>query len=154
MNMEFQRNVTRAQLEFGNATAYSELVDRNFLEALFNGTNLKDVNNYVQAYKMLKDETFITSFRSFLTFHRGYLNEVFERFILESHQHGIIDYWYRHFFRYDNIEKQIATEPKVLTMYMLSSGFYIWLGSIGIACFVFICEHVKYFIEERYTYKM
>jgi heme exporter protein D len=36
-----------------------------------------------------------------------------------------------------------------LTMYMLSAGFYVWLGAVGIACIVFIGEHIKFAIEKK-----
>jgi hypothetical protein len=40
---------------------------------------------------------------------------------------------------------------KVLTMYMLSAGFYIWLGSVLVACVVYVAEHVvRYFTRTRY----
>jgi len=132
------------------ASSFAELVDRRYLESIFNGTNLNEIEQNLQSFKMLKDETFITSFTSFLMFQRGYLNEVFEKFILEAHQHGIIEYCYQQAYRFANVEKLLKSEPKVLTMYMLSAGFYIWLGSICIACVVFVCEHLKFYIEVKY----
>lgn len=94
---------------------------------------------------MLKDETFLTTFTIFLTYYRGYLNEVFEKFILEAHQHGIIEFCYRQVYHFPDVS--VEKFPIILTMQILSAGFYIWLGSIVIACIVFIGEHVIFMIE-------
>lgn len=67
------------------------------------------------------------------------------KFLLECHQYGII-------VHFQNMRNYIFIEPeevipeketaKVLTVYMLSAGFYVWLASIGIACVVFVLEHI------------
>jgi len=139
-------NYSNAQVVMNN-TIYAEIVDRELLESMFNGKNLERIQEDLRSFKMLKDETFMTSFTSLLTFHRGYLNEIFDKFIFEAHQHGIIDYCYRQVYRFKDVDKLVESSTKVLTMYMLSAGFYIWLGSVGIACIVFIYEHVKFTIE-------
>lgn len=61
-----------------------------------------------------------------------------------------MSYLYRQVYRFGKIEDQIESEPQVLSMYMLSAGFYIWLGTVLIACIVFIAENVKYFIEKSF----
>lgn len=119
-------------------------MQKDLLESIYNGANFKEIEKYLISFKMLKDEVFFTSFISFLTFQRGHLGEILEKFILEAHQHGIIDYCYRQVYNSIDIEKLVESETKVLTVYMLSAGFYIWLASVAIACFVFICEHVKF----------
>lgn len=124
---------------------FAEFVNQNYLRSIFNGTNFDFIQQNLRLYKMLSDETFITTFTSFITFYRGYLNQVLEKFILEAHQHGFVDYWRQRIYPFGDVSNEI--EPKILTMYMLSAGFYIWLGSIGVACIVFIGEHIKFMIE-------
>lgn len=129
---------------YGNGT-FAEFVNRNHLRSIFDGKNFTEIQQNFRLYKMLDDETYLTTFTSFITFYRGYLNEVLEKFILEAHQHGIVDYWQRQVYRFGDVSNEV--ELKVLTTYMLSAGFYIWLGSIAVACIVFIGEHVKFMIE-------
>lgn len=75
------------------------------------------------------------------------LYESFSKFILECHQHGITDYFEKRYKRYP---RQIKDEPKILTMYMLSAGFYVWLGSVAIAFLTFVGEHVvKYYTNRK-----
>lgn len=38
-------------------------------------------------------------------------------------------------------------EPKILTLFMLSAGFWVWLVSVAIACIVFFCEHIVKCVE-------
>lgn len=127
--------------DYVNNSIYAEIVDRKYLYYKFNGRNFDEIQRNLRSFKILNDEIFLTTFTSFLMFYRGYVNEVFEKFILEAHQHGIIDYCYRKIYRYEIDENQLESEAQVLTMYMLSVGFYIWLGSVIIACIVFILEH-------------
>lgn len=47
--------------------------------------------------------------------------------------------------------KEIKDDPKKLTMDMMSAGFYIWLGSVAVACLVFIGEHIYCFIVRRHS---
>lgn len=66
--------------------------------------------------------------------------ESIEKFILEAHQHGIIQFIESRYSSKKQRPRESGT--KVLTMYMLSAGFYVWLVSVAIACVVFICEHI------------
>lgn len=136
----------RMYLEYENDT-FAQIVNRNHLISIFDGKNIKEIEKNLRLFKMLEDETFLTTFTSFLPHYRSYLNEILERFILEAHQHGIIDYCYRQAYRVNDFSGLIVSDPKVLTMYMLSAGFYIWLGSIVIACIVFIYEQIRFTIE-------
>lgn len=75
----------------------------------------------------------------------SYITEVFDNFILLSHEHGFIKLIKSQIFNKIH-EPQIADGPKVLDMYKLSAGFIIWLGSVLVACIVFIGE----IIVDRY----
>jgi hypothetical protein len=97
---------------------------------------------------LLKDNL-RTYFEVFFTQPESYILEVLNDFILQCHQHGFIDYFERKNFEQPRVEEK---DPrKVLTLYMLSAGFYIWLGSVFVACVVFVAEHVvRYFTRTRY----
>jgi len=66
-----------------------------------------------------------------------------EEFILLCHQNGIIEHWTEMFYRDRSVK--IEEEPQVLTMKMLSAGFYVWLVSVAITCIVFVGEHIYFF---------
>jgi hypothetical protein len=138
----------RLFMEFENDT-FAEIVQHDFLDVMFNGSNYQEIQDNIRHFKML-DEPFKTLTSTIETFHRGYMSEVFEKFILEAHQHGIVEYFYRKIYnRFGKIKEDLETETKVLTMYMLSAGFYVWLGTVGIACIVFIGEHIKFAIDMK-----
>lgn len=65
-----------------------------------------------------------------------------EKFILLCHQGGIIENL-QEIHNEDRSVKYVE-EPKKLTLKMLSAGFYIWLGSVVVACSVFTGEFITY----------
>lgn len=73
------------------------------------------------------------------------------KFILECQQHGFINFLERKYWDFKWL-KNTKTDPKVLTMYMLSAGFYIWLVCVAIACIVFALEHAYKFYSDRYIH--
>lgn len=127
---------------------YADLVDKNFLKEMFNGTNFEHIRKHCVDFKIL-DDTFQTLTVKFLTFSRGYLSEILEKFLLEAHQHGIIEGVERKIYRFGNFNYKLESDLQVLTMYMLSAGFYIWLGTVAIACVVFVGEHIVFEVQVR-----
>lgn len=69
----------------------------------------------------------------------SYVTEVFDNFILLSHEHGFIQLIESKIFNKTH-EPHTEDGPKVLDLYKLSAGFIIWLGSVLVACIVFIGE--------------
>lgn len=145
-----QSEIRKNQIQFHNET-FAELVNQNFLGALFNGTNFNEIEENLQSFKMLHEEPFQRSTMNFFTSSRGYLAEILEKFILEAQQHGILDYFHRRVYRFEKVKENIESETQVLSMYMLSAGFYVWLVTVALACFVFIGEHIFFFIKEKIT---
>lgn len=94
----------------------------------------------------MTEDNFQSYFAHWMVIRYSVVYKSLEKFILECHQHGIFEFIRR---KYRKIPKQVETEQKVLTMYMLSAGFYIWLGSALIACIVFIGEHVHKYVSDR-----
>jgi hypothetical protein len=41
------------------------------------------------------------------------------------------------------------SDPKVLTMYMLSAGFTLWACTVVLACFIFVYEHIVKHISDK-----
>jgi hypothetical protein len=73
------------------------------------------------------------------------------KFILEAHQSGLIQY---HISRYDlgNDQKE-EDSTEILTLYMLSAGFIVWLVAVLIACLSFIGEHFYHSRKEIIDYE-
>lgn len=71
-----------------------------------------------------------------------------EDFILRCHENGIIEYWTDILHQDKSIKEE--EEPKVLTLLMLSAGFYLWLGCLGVTCCVFVGELIFFFIVKRF----
>jgi hypothetical protein len=95
-------------------------------------------------------ETSKTYTVSWLAKRSSFLIEGLNKFLLEAEQHGFTDYLY-------NLSREIAepsepSEPKVLTMDILSAGFVVWIMSVSLACLVFISEHIVYFIRNKKIY--
>lgn len=132
-------------MKYENDT-FAEIVDMHFLGHIFNGSNFNEIKENIRLFKMFDEPyKFITT--SIETFHRGYLTEVLEKFILEAHQHGILEYLHRRVYKYGDIKEEIESSPQVLTMYMLSAGLCIWLGAVFVACLAFIGENIIFQIR-------
>lgn len=75
---------------------------------------------------------------------------VLNDFILQGHQHGFFKLFESIHFPHEPIV-DVQDPRKVLTMSMLSAGFYSWLISIVVACLVFVAEHVvRYYTRTRH----
>jgi hypothetical protein len=74
------------------------------------------------------------------------VHESLEKFVLEAHQHGHIQY---HISKYTPLPspKPPPPGPQVLTIYMLSAGFIVWLVTILAACLMFVFEHIYFYFK-------
>lgn len=117
-------------------------------------TILQDSKEYFQelyesGMTVVKDNIHTMQSENVLTKPGSYITEVLNTFILQCHQHGIFQHLYLKYI--DPPIVQPKDPKKVLTMYMLSAGFYLWLISISVACIVFVIEHiVRYFSRTRH----
>lgn len=127
---------------------FAEIVDKNYLENLYNGSNYDEVEKDINNFKMF-DETYQTLPISLFTHYRGYLSTILNKFILEAHQHGILIYLQRRVYRFGAVNDEVESDTKILTMFMLSAGFYVWLASVVLACIVFIAELIIIFIGRK-----
>lgn len=134
--------------------SFAELVDGKLLQSSFfyspNKSNFDEIRENHRLFKMLDQEVFQVLTISLLTLARGYLNEILEKFILESHQHGILEYLRHQTFRFEEMRFRFSSDPKVLTMYMLSAGFSLWLGSVFFAFIVFFGEVLTFQINSYF----
>lgn len=96
---------------------------------------------------VLKD-SFEIHFDRILVWPESYMYKPLEKFILESYQHGFMDYFEKTIT--DSLPKlEVNEEPTVLSMYLLSAGFYLWLFAAAIAGIVFILEQVVNYLSKR-----
>jgi hypothetical protein len=75
----------------------------------------------------------------------GILTDLIQKFTLEAHQHGHLNYFIS-LYQPPEIAKPPEPGPQILTMKKLSAGFIVWLGSLLIACTSFFMEHLIYYI--------
>lgn len=95
------------------------------------------------------DENLHTSSEHTLTKPGSLINELLNNFILQFQQHGFFQHLYQKHLHMPIVN--LKDPRKILTMYMLSSGFYLWLMSVAVACIVFVIEHiVRYFSRTRH----
>lgn len=129
---------------------FADIVEKQHSSEIFSGKNYEEIEYFLLNFKIF-EEVLQTQTNKIFTLSRGYLAESFEKFIIESHQHGIINYLDRQAYPYSMIDNyQYTAEPNVLTIYMLSAGFIIWLVSVCLAILVFVGEHIKFAIESHY----
>jgi hypothetical protein len=69
-----------------------------------------------------------------------------EKFVLEAHQHGLVQY---HISKYTPLPAPNPPPPgpQVLTIYMLSAGFIVWLVTVLAACLMFVFEHIYFYFK-------
>lgn len=96
------------------------------------------------------DDIYKVNFEVMYLFYESCLYQSLEDFILKLHQHGLIDYLKKKYF--DALilpEKFIEDDRKVLTLYVLSAGFCMWLIMIIISILAFIGEHIVRFVTRQ-----
>jgi hypothetical protein len=99
--------------------------------------------HFYKGMNILKED-YVLLTSSWLVTPESNLYETVQDFLLKMHEHGFI----KHF---DEMQHSFPVSedgqgPQVLTMYMLSAGFIVWLATILLACIAFICEHIyRYF---------
>lgn len=131
---------------------FAELVDENYLGAMLvyaDKTSNEEIDEIIRSFKMLDEEPYKDTTITFYTPSRGYMGEILEKFVLEAHQFGIFVHLKQTVYMFNKIKEQVDSELQILTMYMLSAGFYVWLVTVAVACLVFIGEHVVYYIERK-----
>jgi hypothetical protein len=88
---------------------------------------------------------------SWLAKRTSFFIESLNKFLLEAEQHGFTDYFYNQ--NREVVEPSEPSEPKVLTMDILSAGFTVWIVSVSIASLVFISEHIVYFMKNKKIFR-
>lgn len=73
----------------------------------------------------------------------SHIYEMVEEFILQCHQHGIVEHW-QNILDTDKNEV-IMDEPRKLTLEILSAGFILWLITVAISIIVFAGELIYCF---------
>lgn len=114
---------------------------------LLQGTKNETKNLYESGMTLINENIVMHS--EVIMLKKGtYIKDVLNTFILQCQQHGFFEHLYLKHIHFQVVDEKDPN--KVLTMYMLSAGFYLWLMSIAIACIVFVIEHVvRYFSRTR-----
>lgn len=133
----------------GKEGEHAFIVNRAF-EKCFEMENPKLHEN---TYKIVRitDDDLVTGVNSWYILMYSVVHNSVNKFLLACHQNGIIVH-FQNMRNYIFIEPgEVATEEKkakVLSMHMLSAGFYVWLASIGFACIVFVFEHIYKLVSQ------
>lgn len=90
--------------------------------------------------ELLDDNIYVFGFGWDIFIGKKFMSETVDAFILKSLQHGIVNYYERKY--HADAPKVIEDPRRILTMHMLSAGWYLWLGGIVLAFIVFIFEHI------------
>lgn len=118
-------------------------------QSIYYGT-LQEKEQILSSAMSLLDEDYNVHYEYVLVKPESVIYEVLNEFILQCHQHGFMRHFESIYFPYPPIIE--PEDPRrVLTMYMLSAGFYLWLITIAVACLVFVGEHVvRYYSRTRH----
>lgn len=123
---------------------FAVVVDRKILEVLRSKSD--DIARaYFDNFLLLTDNIGVF-FAPWYTRIYSVMYDSLSKFIHEANQHGFVVRFER---LHSVFEIQWEDEPQVLTMYMLSAGFYVWLGSVTIACIAFVVELVFHWFKQR-----
>lgn len=128
-----------------NETFSFFITERTILSRLSREENKKHRINYEEKYKLI-EESYRSIFATWFVKGGSFIFETLEDFLLLNLQNGIIQ-------RFQDFSKKKLSEeddePQVLNLAMLSAGLVVWLGSVLIACFGFLCELIVHYINQR-----
>lgn len=130
------------QIDHGNGS-YGFTIDRNLFWA-WNSSNTK----IMEVFKML-DEDFIQMPLFIYINPRAIIFENMNEFIYQCHQHGFCQHFQSITIKSEHKKLEKKQAPQVLTMGKLSAGFLVWIGSVLVACIIFLCEHVVFWWQKR-----
>lgn len=94
--------------------------------------------NLISSQMKIFENDYLWVGSSWLVQPNNFIGETLDKYILELHQHGIIE----HYLDLVSLPKvpEFEKDPEKLTMFMLSAGFLVWITAVSIACIEFICE--------------
>lgn len=102
----------------------------------------------LEKHTSLIKEDFRFTLLSWHTVPQSFIFESLEKFILDCHQHGILVHLIDKLL--PTVVKKDEDEPEVLTLYILSAGFFLWLYTVLIAILVFLMEHIVHLSKTRW----
>lgn len=99
--------------------------------------------NLTKNFRTLDDDI-ITYPIVFYTHAKSFISEMFDKLILDLHQHGFLVHLKSKYVDRTNYNSHEENEPKVLTIEKLSAGFLVWIGCVAVASIVFIAELILF----------
>lgn len=136
----FILNIREGRLKY-KIDKFALPIDRNIVKDMHELTEEVEFRILDDDYKVVPLPLYVLS-GSFIT-------DKIDNFIHLCHQHGLVHYFKNKAFP-TNIKKPIEGGPQVLNMEKLSAGFVIWIGSVVVACLVFLGEHVVFIFHQMY----
>lgn len=94
------------------------------------------------------EENYITFPISWTTHTFSMFYDSLEKFVLEAHQHGHLNYFVSK-YTLPPLPKPEDLGPQVLTMDMLSAGFIVWIFTVILAIISFVFEHIFYYFHNK-----
>lgn len=135
-----QNRITSGELPQDGQRVFAYVIEKSLIATSTRRNKGRPLADQIKGDFTITKDNYETSFAPWYVMIYGVFYESLSKFILESHQHGFTE----HFERVGRIapDRSVEENAKVLTMFMLSAGFYVWLGSVAVACLTFIVEHL------------
>lgn len=112
----------------------------------------KEYNNDPQIlnryFGMVQTTNFNKEFYWFMKYNVFFCEQLL-RSIQKYHEHGIIVKHKLENMCLRYVPKKSTHPPATITLKVLSVGFYIWLGCVAVACFIFVCEQLIFYYQSR-----
>lgn len=120
------------------------------IERRFSSPRSSESLKVFTTYFIISKDNIYTTFAPWMTYINSVLYDSVSKFIHEANEHGFVIHFDR---SYTELKKELTAEPSKLTLFMLSAGFQVWLGSVAIACIVFILEQIVYRLNMKQFHK-
>lgn len=142
-NWHLASRMKKTQINHGNQSFAFYTYKMGKVPLYFNKTEMKQL---LESGMTLLNDDYLLHSEYVMVKPESYIYSVLNDFILQCHQYG----FFNHFQTKESKPLVLEikdTSRKVLTMHMLSAGFYLWLMSVLLACVVFLIEHVVRYVS-------
>lgn len=132
-------------LQFGNESFAIHMIrisPKIFFKGILKNTPLDVLDSIT---RLLDNRLALTGFGWEVKIEKYFLYEQIDEFLLLIQQHGLL----KHIENENKFmsKNEVEDPRRVLTMHMLSAGWYLWLGGLCVAFIAFIGEHIPRFIS-------
>lgn len=136
------------RLKADEGAEHAFITDRTFFKCM--KTLQPGIYQIIDKANRMTDDDLVSGLNTWYTTKNSVVHNSLNKFLLESHQHGIITHMNKKIRgKVQDMYVPEEKRAKVLTMSMLSASFYVWLASIGLACVVFVLEHIHKRVNQQ-----